>query len=197
MTQRTATVERNTAETRIRLTVNIDGTGEWSINTGIGFFDHMLSHIAKHGVFDLHLEAEGDLHIDPHHTIEDCGLALGEAFAQALRDKAGLVRAGSFSMPLDEALAFAAVDLSGRPYTVLDLPLHGRDVGGIPPDLFGHFFESFASTARANVHVSILRGVNDHHKIEAAFNAFGRALDAACRVDPRRQGTIPSTKGTL
>jgi len=197
MTQRIATVERNTAETTIRVTINLDGTGKFDIDTGVGFFDHMLSHIAKHGVFDLELHATGDLHIDQHHTVEDCGIALGQAFAEALGDKAGIVRSGSAYMPLDEALAFAAVDLSGRPYTVLDLKLLGRELGGMPPDLLGHFLESFANTLKANVHIKVLSGVNDHHKAEAAFKALARALDAACRIDPRRAGDIPSTKGMI
>lgn len=197
MSQRIATVARNTAETTITVTINLDGSGKFDINTGIGFFDHMLSHIAKHGVFDLELRAKGDLHIDQHHTVEDCGIALGQAFAEALGDKAGIVRSGSAYMPLDEALAFAAVDLSGRPYTVLDLRLLGRELGGMPPDLLGHFLESFANTLKANLHIKVLSGVNDHHKAEAAFKALARALDAACRVDPRRAGDIPSTKGLI
>ncbi len=197
MSQRIATVARNTAETTITVTINLDGSGKFDIDTGIGFFDHMLSHIAKHGVFDLELRAKGDLHIDQHHTVEDCGIALGQAFAEALGDKAGIVRSGSAYMPLDEALAFAAVDLSGRPYTVLDLRLLGRELGGMPPDLLGHFLESFANTLKANLHIKVLSGVNDHHKAEAAFKALARALDAACRVDPRRAGDIPSTKGLI
>ncbi len=197
MTSRIATVERNTAETKISVTVNLDGTGKFVIDTGIGFFDHMLSHIAKHGVFDIEIIAKGDLHIDQHHTVEDCGIAMGEAFARALGDKAGIVRAGSAYMPLDEALAFAAVDLSGRPYAQLDMRLLGREIGGMPPDLLDHFLESFAFTLKAAVHVRSLSGTNDHHKAEACFKALARALDAACRVDPRRGGEIPSTKGTL
>lgn len=194
---RTATVSRTTAETTIQLSLNVDGSGRFVVETGIGFFDHMLSHIAKHGVFDLEVRANGDLHVDQHHTVEDCGIALGEAFAQALGAKAGLVRAGSAYMPLDEALAFAAVDLSGRPYALLDLKLLGRELGGMPPDLLDHFLESFAGTLKANIHVKTLSGVNDHHKAEACFKALARALDAACRVDPRRSGDIPSTKGTI
>ncbi len=197
MMGRKASVSRKTNETTIALELNVDGTGQYTIDTGLPFFDHMLSHIAKHGVFDLQLEARGDLEVDAHHTIEDCGIALGEAFSQALGDKAGIVRAGSAYMPLDEALGFAAVDLSGRPYAVLDLGLLGREVGGIPPDLFSHFFESFAASAKANINVRTLSGVNDHHKAEACFKAVARALDAACRVDPRRGGDLPSTKGTL
>lgn len=194
---RQAAYQRATRETQIRVVLNLDGKGKAAVTTGVGFFDHMLSHIAKHGVFDLELHATGDLHIDQHHTVEDCGIALGQAFAEALGDKAGIVRSGSAYMPLDEALAFAAVDLSGRPYTVLDLKLLGRELGGMPPDLLGHFLESFANTLKANVHIKVLSGVNDHHKAEAAFKALARALDAACRIDPRRAGDIPSTKGMI
>ena len=194
---RTATIARRTNETRIDVVLNLDGSGKYVTETGIGFFDHMLSHIAKHGVFDLEVRATGDLHIDQHHTVEDCGIALGEAFTQALGDKAGLVRAGSAYMPLDEALAFAAVDLSGRPYAQLDLELYGREIGGMPPDLFDHFLESFAFAANMNLHIRTLSGVNDHHKVEACFKAMARALDAATRIDPRRQGDVPSTKGTI
>lgn len=197
MMPRTATVSRSTAETSIEVVLNLDGSGKFVTETGIGFFDHMLSHIAKHGVFDLEVRAKGDLHIDQHHTVEDCGIALGEAFAQALGEKRGLVRSGSAYMPLDEALAFAAVDLSGRPYAALDLKLLGREIGGMPPDLFSHFLESFTFAMKANLHVKTLSGVNDHHKVEACFKAMARALDAACRVDPRRGGDVPSTKGTI
>ncbi len=197
MTARTATVSRRTNETSIDIALNLDGSGKFVTETGVGFLDHMLSHIAKHGVFDLEVRCSGDLWIDQHHTVEDIGIALGEAFSAALGDKAGLVRAGSAYMPLDEALARAAVDLSGRPYAVLDLRALGREVGGMPPDLFNHFLESFAFAARINLHLSVLAGVNDHHKIEAAFKALARALDAAVRIDPRRGGDIPSTKGTL
>jgi imidazoleglycerol-phosphate dehydratase len=197
MTPRTATISRKTAETAIEIVLNIDGSGKFVTETGIGFFDHMLSHIAKHGVFDLDIRAQGDLHVDQHHTVEDCGIALGEAFAQALGDKKGLVRAGSAYMPLDEALAFAAVDLSGRPYAALDLKVLGREVGGMAPDLFDHFLESFAASLKANLHVKTLSGANDHHKLEACFKALARALDAACRIDPRRGGDVPSTKGTI
>jgi imidazoleglycerol-phosphate dehydratase len=197
MTARIGTVARKTAETEISVLLNLDGTGKFVTDTGIGFFDHMLSHIAKHGVFDLEVRAKGDLHVDQHHTVEDCGIALGEALAQALGDKAGIVRAGFAYMPLDEALAFAAVDLSGRPFTVLDLRLLGREVGGMAPDLLDHFLESFANTAKINLNLRTVSGVNDHHKAEACFKALARALDAACRIDPRRAGGIPSTKGII
>ncbi len=197
MSERTAVVKRETAETRIEVRLGLDGTGRFEISTGIGFLDHMLSHIAKHGVFDLLVRAEGDLHVDAHHTVEDCALALGEALAQALGPKAGIVRTGFAYVPLDEALAFCAVDLSGRPYAVVDLRLYGAEVGGLPTDLYQHFLESLAASARMNLHVRVLAGVNDHHKVEAAFKALGRALDAATRVDPRRGGDVPSTKGIL
>lgn len=195
--QRIATVARRTAETNIEITINLDGSGRYACATGVGFLDHMLSHIAKHGVFDLDVRCEGDLWIDQHHTVEDVGICLGEALARAVGDKAGLVRAGSAYMPLDEALAHAVVDLSGRPYAVLDLKLLGRELGGLPPDLFNHFLESFAFAAKLNLHLRVLYGTNDHHKCEAAFKAMARALDAATRYDPRRGGDIPSTKGTL
>ncbi len=197
MTARIATVSRRTAETSIDITLNLDGTGKFVTETGVGFLDHMLSHIAKHGVFDLEVRCKGDLWIDQHHSVEDIGIALGEALTQALGDKAGLVRAGSAYMPLDEVLAFAAIDLSGRPYAKLDLKLYGAEIGGLPPDLFNHFLESFTFAAKMNLHVRVLEGVNDHHKIEAAFKAMARALDAAVRIDPRRGGDIPSTKGTI
>ncbi len=197
MSERRATVSRETAETTIAVTVDLDGTGQFEIATGLGFFDHMLSHIAKHGVFDVAIAAEGDLHVDAHHTVEDTALALGEAFREALGDKGGIVRAGSAHMPLDEALAFAAVDLSGRPYAELDLRLLGRTVGELPADLLAHFLESFAAALGANLHVRSLAGANDHHKAEACFKALARALDAATRIDPRRGGDVPSTKGAL
>lgn len=197
MNGRSATKLRTTKETNIEGSLNLDGSGQFSIDTGLAFFDHMLSHIAKHGVFDLNLSIKGDLEVDEHHTIEDAGLALGELFHEALGSKAGIVRAGHAYMPLDEALAFAAVDLSGRPYAAIDLALLGREVGGLPPDIFSHFLESFAAALGANMHVSVISGVNDHHKAEAAFKALARALDAACRIDPRRGGDLPTTKGTL
>jgi imidazoleglycerol-phosphate dehydratase len=194
---RVATLSRSTAETRITIRLDLDGTGQFAIDTGVGFFDHMLSHIARHGVFDLELTAKGDLHIDQHHTVEDVGIALGQAFAEALGEKAGIVRAGHAYMPLDEALAFAAIDLSGRPFVVAELKLLGREIGGLPPDLLTHFLESFGNTLKASLHVKTLAGANDHHKAEACFKALARALDAACRIDPRRAGSIPSTKGSL
>jgi imidazoleglycerol-phosphate dehydratase len=197
MTDRTSRISRDTNESKIRITLNVDGSGQFEIDTGLPFFDHMLSHIAKHGVFDITLKAKGDLEIDQHHTVEDCGIALGRAFAEAIGDKSGLVRAGSAYMPLDEALALAAIDLSGRPYAVLDMKLFGTEVGGMAPDLYQHFLESFAVALGASLHIRTLAGVNDHHKAEACFKALARALDAATAVDPRHKGEIPSTKGTL
>ena len=189
--------ERRTKETQIELTLNIDGQGEYEIDTGIGFLDHMLTHIAKHGLFDLTVRAKGDLEVDPHHTMEDVALVLGQAFGDALGDKAGIVRTASAFVPMDEALAFVAIDLSGRPYCVCDIEWTGTEVGGIPTTLVRHFLESFAVTAAANVHVRVLYGRDDHHKAEAVFKALARALDQATQLDPRRGGDIPSTKGTL
>jgi imidazoleglycerol-phosphate dehydratase len=194
---RTAAIKRKTRETDIVLTLALDGTGQYQIETGIGFLDHMLTHIAAHGLFDLTVQASGDLHVDPHHTVEDVALVLGQAFAEALGDKAGIVRMGSAYVPMDEALAFVAVDLSGRPYCVAEVTWAGPMVGSIPVTLIPHFIESFAVAARANVHARVLYGRDDHHKAEALFKALGRALDAATRPDPRRGGAIPSTKGTL
>ena len=197
MTTRISTIHRQTKETDIRLTLGLDGTGQYQIETGIGFLDHICAHVAAHGLFDLTVQATGDLHVDPHHTVEDVALVLGQAFAEALGDKAGIVRMGSAYVPMDEALAFVAVDLSGRPYCVAEVAWTGPTVGGIPATLIPHFFESFAAAARANVHPRVLYGRDDHHKAEALSKALGRALDAATRPDPRRGGAIPSTKGTL
>ena len=197
MTTRRATIHRQTKETNVQITLGLDGTGEYEIETGIGFLDHMLAHVAVHGLFDLAVQASGDLHVDPHHTVEDVALTLGEAFDQALGDRAGIVRIGSATVPMDESLAFVAVDLSGRPYCVAEMDWAGPAVGGLPVTLIPHFFESFAVTARANVHTRVLYGRDDHHKAEALFKALGRALDAATRLDPRRGKIVPSTKGIL
>jgi imidazoleglycerol-phosphate dehydratase len=194
---RKATIYRQTRETDIQLTLDLDGTGQYEIETGVGFLDHMLTHVATHGLFDLTIQASGDLHIDPHHTVEDVALVMGQAFGEALGDKAGITRMGSAYVPMDESLAFVAVDLSGRPYCVTEVNWAGPTVGGLPVTLIPHFFESFAVTARANVHARVLYGRDDHHKAEGLFKALGRALDAATRPDPRRGGVIPSTKGTL
>ena len=194
---RTATLHRQTKETTIQVTLTLDGTGQYQVNTGIGFLDHMLAHLAVHGLFDLTVEASGDLEVDPHHTVEDVALTVGETFDQALGDRGGIVRIGSAYVPMDESLAFVAVDLSGRPYAVAEIVWAGPTVGGLPVTLIPHFFESFAVTARANVHARVLYGRDDHHKAEALFKALGRALDAAVRPDPRRGGAVPSTKGIL
>lgn len=190
-------VDRQTNETTINLQLNLDGVGQHEIRTGLGFLDHMLSHVAVHGSFDLSLIAGGDLHVDPHHTLEDCALALGRAFDQALGERRGIVRMGHAYVPMDEALAFVAVDFSGRPYTVIQVEWHNPTVGGIPTSLIHHFLESFAVAARCNLHARVLYGRDDHHQAEALFKALGRALDAATQTDPRRTGVIPSTKGTL
>jgi len=194
---RMAQVRRQTKETDITLRLALDGTGRHEIQTGVGFLDHMLTHIAVHGLFDMQVSATGDLHIDPHHTIEDTALVLGQALAEALGDKAGLVRMGSAYVAMDEALALVVVDLSGRPYAVMDADWHTPAIGQFPTSLVAHFFESLAVTARANIHARVLSGRDDHHQAEALFKALGRALDAATRLDPRRAGAVPSTKGIL
>jgi len=194
---RVAHIQRQTKETDIHIDLDLDGTGAHTIDTGIGFLDHMLSHVAVHGLVDLHVQAHGDLHIDAHHTVEDVALALGQALDRALGDRTGIVRTGSAYVPMDEALAFVALDFSGRPYAVLQFDWSGVEVGRLPVTLIPHFFESVAASARANIHARVEYGRDDHHRAEALFKAFGRALCAATRVDPRRGGSIPSTKGVL
>ena len=194
---RTADISRQTNETQIQIKLDLDGIGNHEISTGVGFRDHMLTHLAVHGLFDLNLLTKGDLHIDVHHTVEDVALALGQAFDQALGDRKGIVRMGDCFAPMDETLAHSAVDLSGRPYAVVQAEWHMPYVGNIPTTLFPHFFESFAVTSRCNLHVRVLYGRDDHHQAEALFKAFARALDVATQIDPRRSGTIPSTKGTM
>jgi imidazoleglycerol-phosphate dehydratase len=194
---RTATIQRKTNETDITVTLDLDGSGRHQVSTGVGFLDHMLTHLAVHGLFDLTVAAQGDLHIDPHHTIEDTALVLGQAFAEALGDKKGIARAGHAYMPMDEALAFVAVDISGRPYAVVDAAWHSPAIGQFPTSLVPHFFESLAATMRANLHARVLYGRDDHHQAEALFKALARALDAATRLDPRRAGAVASTKGQL
>jgi imidazoleglycerol-phosphate dehydratase len=193
---RTAKIERKTNETQITIELNLDGSGLHDITTGVGFLDHMLTHLAVHGLFDLTLHAKGDLHIDVHHTVEDVALVLGAAFDQALGDRKGILRMASCYAPMDETLAFVALDLSGRPYSVIQAEWSSAPVGQVPTSLFPHFFESFAVTARCNLHARVLYGRDDHHKAEALFKALARALDAATMLDERRQ-TVPSTKGTL
>jgi imidazoleglycerol-phosphate dehydratase len=194
---RTAEVSRQTNETQIKINLDLDGVGKHEIATGIGFLDHMLNHLAVHGLFDLSVQAKGDLEIDTHHTVEDVALALGQAFDKALADRKGIVRIGDCFAPMDETLAHVAIDLSGRPYSVIQAEWHTPHIGNVPTTLFPHFFESFAITARCNLHARVLYGRDDHHQAEALFKAFARALDAATQVDPRRRGNIPSTKGML
>ena len=194
---RTAEVSRQTNETQITIKLDLDGTSKHEISTGIGFLDHMLTHLAVHGLFDLSVQAKGDLHIDSHHTVEDVALTLGQSFDQALRDRKGIVRMGDCFAPMDETLAHVAVDLSGRPYAVIQAEWHTPYVGDIPTTLFPHFFESFAITARCNLHARVLYGRDDHHQVEALFKAWARAMDVATQVDYRRAESIPSTKGTL
>ena len=192
--QRIAEVRRKTRETDISLELNIDGTGQWEVNTGIKMLDHFLAQVAQHGRFDLKLSATGD---DQHHLAEDIAICLGKAFVQALGEKQGIVRMGDASVPMDDALATVVADFSGRAYTVLELSFSDNDMAGFATDLIRHFFESFASEGRLNLHARILYGTNDHHKAEALFKALGRALDAATRIDERISGALPSTKGSL
>ncbi len=190
------TITRTTNETDILLMLDLHGQGKTQIDTGIGFFDHMLTLFASHGLFDLTVEATGDLHIDEHHTVEDVGICLGRTIAQGLGDRHGIVRTAHSYVPMDESLALVAIDLSGRPYTIFQADWHTSRIGGLGTDLIAHFFESLTIHAAMNLHARVLYGDNDHHQCEALFKAFGRALDGATRLDERRQG-VPSTKGTL
>ncbi len=195
--KRTAVVARHTAETRIDLQLTIEGKGRYKISTGIRFFDHMLELFTHHGAFDLELKCDGDLDVDQHHTVEDVGIALGEAFDRALGNKRGILRAGYFLMPMDETLAIAAVDLSGRSAFAVDTKVRVRLVGDLQTELVTDFFEGFARGARANVHVKTMYGRSNHHKIEAIFKAFARALRVACSRDKQLGEMLPSTKGLL
>jgi imidazoleglycerol-phosphate dehydratase len=194
---RTAEISRQTNETQIHIRLDLDGGGRHEISTEVGFLDHMLTHLAVHGLFDLMVQAKGDLHIDVHHTMEDVALALGQAFDNALGDRKGITRMGDCFAPMDETLAHVALDLSGRPYAVIHADWHSPYVSNIPTTMFPHFFESFAITARCNMHARILYGRDDHHQTEALFKAWARALDQATQIDPRRTGVIPSTKGII
>ena len=194
---RSAEVVRNTTETKIALHLTIDGRGQYKVKTGIRFFDHMLELFTRHGGFDLELDCDGDLDVDQHHTVEDVGIALGEAFDRALGDKRGILRAGYFLMPMDATLAIAAVDLSGRAAYVVETKVRTRLVGDLQTELVVDFFEGFARGARANVHVKTMYGRSNHHKIEAIFKAFARALRVACSRDERLAEMLPSTKGLL
>jgi len=194
---RHANLHRHTTETDIRIGLSLDGQGKYRVSTGIRFFDHMLELFARHGAFDLDLTAKGDLDVDQHHTVEDVGIALGEAFDRALGNKRGILRAGYFLMPMDETLGVAAVDLSGRPAAVVSTDVAAMRVGDLQSELVPDFFEGFARGARANVHVRVLYGRSSHHKIEAVFKAFARALRVACSRDKRLARMLPSTKGLL
>ena len=194
---RIAEIRRDTQETRIRVRVNLDGTGQSALATGIGFFDHMLDQVARHGLIDLEVEAQGDLHIDGHHTVEDVGITLGMAVAQAVGDKKGITRYGHSYVPLDEALSRVVVDFSGRPGLHLDIPFKSGMVGGFDTQLTYEFFQGFVNHALVTLHIDNLKGNNAHHQAETAFKAFGRALRMALTLDARSAGVIPSTKGSL
>ncbi len=194
MANRLSIIKRETRETNISLELNIDGNGQGEMSTGIRMFDHLLEQVARHGVFDIKISATGS---DQHHLVEDVGICLGKAFGEALGEKRGIVRMANATVPMDDALAMVVVDISGRGYTVLDLPFVDNDMAGFPTDLIRHFLESFAIEARLNLHARILYGINDHHKAEALFKALGRALDTATRIDQRISGELPSTKEFL
>ena len=197
LADRIAEVSRNTAETRISVRVNLDGTGQAKLHTGIGFFDHMLDQIARHGLIDLEIDCAGDLHIDGHHTVEDVGITLGQAFARAVGDKKGVRRYGHAYVPLDEALTRVVIDLSGRPGLVQNIPFTSGMIGQLDTQLIHEFFQGFVNHALVTLHIDNLKGANAHHQAETMFKAFGRALRMALERDPRMAGTIPSTKGTL
>jgi len=196
---RIATLERKTSETHVQVTLNLDGSGRNDVSTGVGFLDHLLRHVAVHGLFDLTVRATGDLEIDLHHTVEDVALTLGACLDQAASDRKGIVRMGHAYVPMDEALAFVAVDLSGRPYSVVKGEWSAPFIGSqnVPTTLIPHFLESLAAAGRLNLHARVLYGRDDHHKAEALFKALGRALEMAIRLEPRRATQIPSTKGVL
>lgn len=193
---RTASIERDTKETKIQLTLNLDGSGKTDIHTGVGFFDHMLEGFARHGLFDLTVHVDGDLNVDTHHTIEDTGIVFGKAIKEAIGDKKGIVRYGSRILPMDEALVLCALDLSGRPYMVFDLNLDREKVGDLETEMVREFFYAVSYGAEMNLHIRQITGINNHHIIEAAFKAFAKSLDDATRYDERIQGVL-STKGTL
>ena len=194
---RTATIDRNTLETKISVTLNLDGTGKAELATGLGFLDHMLDQIARHGLMDLAIKADGDLHIDAHHTVEDIGITLGQAFAKAIGDKKGIRRYGHAYVPLDEALSRVVIDISGRPELEFDVKFTRATVGEFDVDLIHEFFQGFVNHAMITLHIDNLRGHNAHHQSETVFKAFGRALRMAIELDPRMAGVTPSTKGSL
>lgn len=195
--ERRAIVNRETGETKVRLELVIDGRGKCQANTGIGMLDHLIDQLARHGLFDIGVEATGDIEVGQHHTLEDVAICLGQAFNQALGERRGIVRMGHALVPMDEALALVAVDISGRGYAAVEATLEGRDISGLDTDLIRHFLETFATEAKLSLHARILSGVNDHHKVEALFKALARALDSATRLDERRAGDVPSTKGII
>lgn len=197
MTQRKASVERNTLETQIKAVVNLDGVGQARFDIGIPFFEHMLDQVARHGLIDLDIHCRGDLQVDDHHSVEDVGITLGQAFAEALGNKQGISRYGHAYVPLDEALSRVVIDFSGRPGLSMQVPYTRAQVGGFDVDLFQEFFQGFVNHARATLHIDNLRGHNTHHQIETVFKAFGRALRMAVALDPRMAGQLPSTKGAL
>ena len=197
LTPRTAEVTRNTAETKITVKLNLDGTGASNLRTGIGFFDHMLDQIARHGLIDLDIQADGDLHIDGHHTVEDVGIAFGQAVHLAVGDKKGIRRYGHAYVPLDEAMSRVVVDMSGRPGLVMNVPFTSGSIGSFDTQLTHEFFQGFVNHAFVTLHIDNLRGENAHHQAETVFKAFARALRSALELDPRTAGTIPSTKGSL
>ena len=194
---RVGEVRRETSETQITIRWELDGRGDYDVETGIGFLDHMLAALARHGRFDLAVRAKGDLHIDEHHTVEDVGIVLGQALNQALGDRRGLRRFGDARVPMDDALSEVAIDLSGRSAGVLEIELLGESVGGISAQMFPHFFRSLAADAKMTLHATIVRGENDHHRVESLFKAFARALDDATRIDERIADQLPTTKGAL
>ncbi len=194
---RTATISRSTAETAIDVTINLDGTGVYDVETGVGFFDHMLEQLSRHSLIDITVRTKGDLHIDEHHTVEDTGIAIGQAFAQALGDKRGITRYGDALSPMDETLTRVALDISGRPWLVWKDLFSQTRLGGMDTEMFEHFFHSFAQAAGITLHVETLYGTNNHHMAEAAFKGVARALRTAIEIDPRKADAIPSTKGML
>lgn len=194
MANRAASVTRETRETKISVALSVDGTGKFEVETGIRMFDHMLTHLAQHGLFDIKIAASG---WDQHHLVEDVAISLGKALSEALGDKKGIVRMGHAIVPMDEALAMVAVDIGGRGHAVIEAPLKRKKIGDLETDVVAHFLETFAIEARLNLHAKLLDGTNDHHKVEAIFKALGRALDAATKIDERIAGKVPSTKGVI
>lgn len=197
MAERTASVSRDTLETQISVTANLDGTGKGVFDTGVPFLEHMMDQISRHGLIDLNITCKGDTHIDDHHTVEDIGITLGQAVAQALGNKKGIRRYGHAYVPLDEALSRVVIDFSGRPELIMDIPFTQKRVGQFDTELFWEFFQGFVNHAQVTLHIDCLRGHNAHHQIETVFKAFGRALRMALELDPRMEGMMPSTKGTL